>query len=229
MNQYSEEWFTFFLKEVPIAKTNLEVAFLTRQFPLNSNLLDLCCGDGRHAAPLSELGYDVTGIDCNEDAIRRAERRSSKSNFTIGDVRNHHLTSQSAHGIYCLWQSFGYYTTLENRRLLADWRRALKNKGRLVLDVYNRDFFLVKDGVRTTGSITESKRMKGNRLQVHLSYPNGKQDAFDWELYTLPELIKAGEEAGLELLLSCTGFDEANHVSAAEPRMQLVFETKLAH
>ena len=223
MNQYSEEWFDLFLKEVPVEKTRMEVAFLARQFPPKANLLDLCCGDGRHAALVAELGYDVTGIDFNENALKRAEKRGSKANFVLGDVRNHHLQDNSAHGIYCLWQSFGYYTTLENRRLLADWHRVLKPHGRLVLDVYNRDFFVGKDGARTTGKITESKRLKGNRLQVHLGYPNGAQDAFEWELFTLPELQRAGEEAGFTLLSSCTGFNEATPPNENEPRMQLVF------
>lgn len=223
VNQYSEEWFDYFLKEVPKEKTETEVAFLSRQFPPKANLLDLCCGEGRHAAALAALGYDVTGIDLNESALKRAEKRGSRANFVLGDVRNHFLPDQSAHGIYCLWQSFGYYTTLENRRLLKDWHRALKPGGKLVLDVYNRDFFQGKDGVRATGKVTESKRLKGNRLQVHLAYPNGTYDSFEWELFTLEELKRAGEEAGFTLLLSCTGFKEANAVNEKEPRMQLVF------
>jgi SAM-dependent methyltransferase len=226
INQYSDEWFDLFLKEVPKDQTGKEAAFLARQFPPKSNLLDLCCGEGRHAAALAGLGYDVTGIDLNENALKRAEKRASRANFVLGDVRNHHLQSGSVHGIYCLWQSFGFYTTLENRRLLADWQRALKPGGRLVLDVYNREFFIGKDGVRSTGGITESKRLKGNRLQVHLGYPNGVQDVFEWELFTLEELKRAGEEARFSLMLSCTNFDEGKPVSNNEPRMQLVFAVK---
>jgi len=224
LNQYSEEWFDYFLKEVPAQKTTLEVAFLARQFAPKSILLDLCCGEGRHAAPMAALGFDVEGIDLNERALQRAEKRGSRANFTLGDVRNHFLPDRSAHGIYCLWQSFGYYSTLENRRLLQDWQRALKPGGRLLLDVYNRDFFQGKDGVRSTGKVTESKRLKGNRLLAHLAYPNGTQDVFEWELFTLEELKRAGEEAGLTLVLACTGFDEAKSPNKHEPRMQVVFQ-----
>jgi len=224
MNDYSEDWYTEF--QSMANQTSEEVAFLKRQLPLSSHsiLIDLCCGDGRHTLPLSEDGYDITGIDRNEIALLRAEKKSPRSNFILGDVRNYHFPEKSAHGIFCLWQSFGFYTHMENRRLLADWRRILKDKGRLVLDVYNRDFFHGKDGVRSTGTVIESKQLKGNRLLVHLQYPNGKSDSFDWELYTLPELKKIGEECGLELISACSTFTEAHPVSENEPRMQLVFQ-----
>ncbi len=94
-----------------------------------------------------------------------------------------------------------------------------------MLDVYNREFFQGKDGVRTMGLVTESKRMKGSRLQVHLQYPNGKQDAFDWELFTKEELRTAGEQAGFKLVMTCSAFDENQPVSELEPRMQLVFQS----
>lgn len=222
-NIYSEEWFSHFLSQVPARQTAHEVAFLTRQLPAHANVLDLCCGNGRHSVPLAAAGFDITGLDKNEEAIRLALRQNSKANFILGDLRNHHLPDQSFHAILLLWQSYGYFTPMENRRLFGVWHKALKNDGRLILDVYNRDFFQGKDGVRATGNTTESKQLKGRRLLVHLQYANGKADAFDWELFTLPELRQIGEEAGFELLLACSGFDEAKPVNENEPRMQLVF------
>ncbi len=135
-NGYSDDWFSYFLQEMPEEKTKKEVEFLARQFSPGSSLLDICCGDGSHAAPLARIGYSVIGIDRNEGALRRAEKRNSSANFILGDVRNYQLPK--AKGAYCLWQSFGYFTSGENRRLLANWRAAVGPGGRLVLDVYNR-------------------------------------------------------------------------------------------
>jgi len=36
------------------------------QLPKQAKVLDLCCGSGRHAFILHQLGYDVTGVDLSE-------------------------------------------------------------------------------------------------------------------------------------------------------------------
>jgi cyclopropane fatty-acyl-phospholipid synthase-like methyltransferase len=37
-----------------------------------ARLLDLCCGHGRHAVPLAQLGYRVTGLDLSRTLLARA-------------------------------------------------------------------------------------------------------------------------------------------------------------
>jgi len=60
-------------------------------------ILDLCCGNGRYAIPLAELGYEVLGVDINQGMIssaqRWAEKRSEaghilKASFQVGDIVN---------------------------------------------------------------------------------------------------------------------------------------------
>lgn len=55
-----------------------------------TNVLELGCGTGGHAAELSKLGYCVTGIDRSESMIARARRRAECVNtkFIIGDLRD---------------------------------------------------------------------------------------------------------------------------------------------
>ena len=62
-NPYSARWFRVFLDTVSAAQTRVEVAFLSRQLPRPgyARVLDLFCGSGRHALPLAEQGYEVTG------------------------------------------------------------------------------------------------------------------------------------------------------------------------
>ena len=47
-----------------------ELAFLTRHLPREEfpTILDLCCGVGRHTAPLVAKGYHVVGIDRDYNA-----------------------------------------------------------------------------------------------------------------------------------------------------------------
>lgn len=41
-------------------------------------ILDLCCGNGRIAIPLAELGHKVVGVDINQDFISSAQERVEK-------------------------------------------------------------------------------------------------------------------------------------------------------
>lgn len=215
MNSYSDVWFHTFV--VPPEQTAKEVDFLVRQLPAHREVLDLCCGSGRHANALAERGYDVTGIDSKPGVFR-----PGKAYFILGDIRNYALPS--ARAILVLWQSFGFFTAPENRRLVEQWSSVLKPKGRLILDVYNRDFFLGKDGARTNGGIRETKKLRGRQLSVHLDYPGNKSDDFQWEVFTEAELTDLARQCGLTKVLACSNFQEDQPVSAHSPRMQLVFE-----
>jgi 2-polyprenyl-3-methyl-5-hydroxy-6-metoxy-1,4-benzoquinol methylase len=54
-----------------------------------ANVLDVGCGDGRHARVLAERGHAVTGIDISERLIERARRevRSQGAVFELADAR----------------------------------------------------------------------------------------------------------------------------------------------
>jgi len=64
-NEYTRQWFEVFLETMPGELTRAEVAAIEDRLPRPEfvKVLDICCGPGRHAAALSERGYDVTGID----------------------------------------------------------------------------------------------------------------------------------------------------------------------
>ena len=57
-NSYSAAWFAHFHEGIPESRTAQEVAFVTWHCPLASfpRILDVCCGMGRHARALAELG-----------------------------------------------------------------------------------------------------------------------------------------------------------------------------
>ncbi|MGZ3661866.1 MAG: class I SAM-dependent methyltransferase [Bdellovibrionota bacterium] len=231
-NDYSDLWFATFLAPISPVQTAAEAQFVARQLPLATHpeLLDLCCGSGRHSIALARMGYGVTGVDHNEKAIREAEKNAGSLNATFihGDIRTFELLR--VNGILVLWQSFGFYSPMENRRLLEKWRGLLHPGGRLVLDVYNRAFFEGKDGERIAktprGEIIETRRLRGSQLSVRLTYPSRESDHFQWEIFDEPGLVKLAEECGFSLRIACRSFDEALPPSPLEQRMQLVFERK---
>jgi len=81
-------------------------------------ILDVMCGNGRHALYLAEKGYQVIGLDLSpvfiKDAIKRAEKMGVKDNvsFIIGDIRDlPHIVSKYSpfDGVINFWTSIGYY------------------------------------------------------------------------------------------------------------------------
>ncbi len=232
VNQISELWFRTFLDTVDPAQTAAELAFLQRQLPLPDyrRLLDLCCGPGRHAAALAERGYDVTGIDRDPAVIERArEVCGSRATFIQADVRRIADLAQVWDGIIIMWASFGYFTAQENLDLLAEIRRHLAPRGRLVLDVYNHDFFSLNQGerrvVRGGLEVIEHKQLVGDRLNVELRYVGHHVfDRFSWQVFRPADLLDTAKTLGFEPLLLCAQFNEGVAVTTTHGRMQLVLE-----
>ena len=226
---YSRQWFTTFLRHIDESVVRREVAFITRQIGTSKSVLDLCCGPGRHMAPLAEQGYDVVGLDLDESALHDARRRAPASAFIRGDMRRLPLASSSLDAVLCMWQSFGHFDADTNVAALAEMARVLRPMGRLLLDVYHRDFHAARLGERTIerdgARVREQRSMSNERLRAVLTYEDGSNDVFDWRLYVPDELAELGSRSGLKLELACAEFEEAKPASAEHARMQLVFST----
>lgn len=242
-NAYSRRWFTTFLGHIDETIVEREVAFLERQLPRDSyaRVLDLCCGPGRHLAPLSARGYTVTGLDRDAAALATARGLTpvGKRSATLagGDMTALPFGEGSFDAVICLWQSFGYLDADGNRDVLAGMRRVLRPAGQIVLDLYHHDFYAKREGRREMERgptrVVETRRMHGTRLHVHLSYQardTGEvgEDDFDWLLYRPNELTELASKIGLATRLACTNFDELRPPSEDEPRMQLVLQDQRA-
>ncbi len=85
MNAYSSLWFKTFLETIPDSQTEKEAAFVERCLPRAkyTRILDLCCGEGRHARLLAARGYSVIGLDRDVSVIEIA-RDTTKSAYAIG-------------------------------------------------------------------------------------------------------------------------------------------------
>src|SRR5690242_19952455 len=57
--------------------------------PAGSRLLDVPCGQGRHAHLLAEAGFDVDGLDYSRELLQRARERGTgpRLRYTRGDMR----------------------------------------------------------------------------------------------------------------------------------------------
>ena len=229
-NTYSPAWFDFFHVGIAGARTEQETAFIRHACPLPgfARVLDVCCGMGRHARALAALGYAVTGVERDPRAVAAAREHGGGPNYVQADVRDYRPDPASADAAVIMSQSFGYFDPDTNRDLLARLGQALRPGGRLVLDLWNPEFFVPRQGQRTfalpAGNVRETTRLEAGRLFSRLDYPGGGQDAFEFQTFTAAEMARFAGPLGLRLATACTDFDADSAPSPDKPRIQFVLE-----
>jgi len=229
-NAYSRRWFEFFHIGIGDTRTIQEATFVCRCAPLPDfrRLADVCCGMGRHARALSSRGYSVIGVDRDADAIAKARELAGGPSYVHADIRDYRPAPAAFDVAIVMSQSFGYFDPTTNRDVLARLAAGVREGGRVILDLWNQEFFAAHQGEReletASGAVRERKRLNGDRLFVQLDYPDGVHEEFEWQLFTPAKIISLAQSVGMGLLLACTDFDSTITPSATKPRIQFVLE-----
>ncbi|MBN2290672.1 MAG: methyltransferase domain-containing protein [Candidatus Glassbacteria bacterium] len=133
--------------------TRTEVDLFTEILGLTpeDNILDLCCGQGRHSLEMARRDFDnIEGLDRSHYLIQKARAQSRKeglsAKFKEGDARKLPYQADNFDVVMILGNSFGYFETVkDDMRVLKEVLRVLKPWGRLLIDVtdgeYLRDHF----------------------------------------------------------------------------------------
>lgn len=114
---------------------------IQKNCPGTERVLDLCCGTGEHAMKMTELGYQVTGIDLSKDMLAVAVEKTEKAGYSIdfihGDV-NHFETPTRFKAAYCLGYTFLYMTTHQKAKEFFDAvNKTLEPGGVFIVDFIN--------------------------------------------------------------------------------------------
>ncbi|MDV2481623.1 methyltransferase domain-containing protein [Methanoculleus sp. Wushi-C6] len=108
-------------------------------------VLDLCCGQGRHTLELVRRGYNAEGLDQSHYLIQRARSTAKREGLSVrfreGDARRLPYRTDTYDTVLILGNSFGYFDSVEeDLRILAEIRRILKPRGRVLLDVADGEY-----------------------------------------------------------------------------------------
>ncbi|KAF9943079.1 hypothetical protein BGZ67_007724 [Mortierella alpina] len=186
-----------------------------------TQILDLCCGQGRHILKLAELypHLELYGHDQSQYLVELAKTRAAASNlssrtqFTIGDCRSVPHLDNSFALVMVMGNSFGYFATHNaNMELLKEIRRVLKPGGCAVLDIvdgaYMRENFSARgwEWVDDTMIACRERELSKDKKrlisrEVIISTGTGViRDQFYAEcLYSKDEIHHLVQEAGLEV------------------------------
>lgn len=180
------------------------------QLPRGADVLDLCCGMGRHSLALSDFGYHVTGVDLSDVLLAEAKKLDvdSRVKWVKGDMRNVPL-SDTYDAVVNLFTSFGYFAEdEENARVIQEIHRLLKPGARFIIDFLNPFYVaehLVPYSKRQDGSLTieEHRSIENNFVKKNIIIREaGSMERHYTEqvkLYGLPQLKDMIGQAGLEV------------------------------
>ena len=130
-------------------------------FKKNSKIIDIACGKGRHSLFLSELGYDVTGLDLSKNSIKHAKQFEKENlKFDVADMRETYKKNSFDISLN-LFTSFGYFNNKEdNFSAIKAMSENLKNDGILIID------FLNSKKVISNLIKTETKEIDGVQFNI---------------------------------------------------------------
>ncbi len=139
--QYLREYAPLFTPE----RDRREVARLIEilGLPVGARVLDVPCGQGRHAHLLAEAGLDVTGLDYSIHLLAAARRRGTARNlrYVRGDMRNLPTRwTDRFDAVVNLFTSFGFFLDpSDDARVIGEFARVLRPGGTLVWHGGSRD------------------------------------------------------------------------------------------
>jgi SAM-dependent methyltransferase len=113
------------------------------ELPAGSRLLDLACGQGRHAHLLAEAGFNVDGLDLSADLLALARERGTgaRLRYTRGDMRK--LPARWTgrfDAVVNLFTSFGFFADADDdAQVIRDCARVLKPGGVMIWHGGSRD------------------------------------------------------------------------------------------
>ncbi|MBI2925628.1 MAG: class I SAM-dependent methyltransferase [Verrucomicrobia bacterium] len=124
-------------KCVSAEQTRAEADFLEKTLGPKTRLLDVPCGNGRHALELARRGCRVTGLDISkefvEEASGGAKAEGLPADFICGNMKA--LPWQAEFdGAFCFGNAFGYLEFADMMAFVTGVARALRPGGRFVIE-----------------------------------------------------------------------------------------------
>ncbi len=238
---FQRDWYRRFVPNLDPELTARQVEFVVQALELHpqASLLDLACGHGRHALPMAQKGFAVTGLDLSAYHLRVARKAARQAGVRLrlvqSDMRDIPFQAEFD-AVINMYTAFGYFETdEEDFRVIEAVSGALKPGGRFLIDTINREWlmrhFQPSRGSELPDGSVWVERPRFDPLtsraesQWLLVTPGGRRKRHTIRLrwYTLTELAKMLSRAGMTVRQVWGGFDGQEY-GLDSPRMIVLAE-----
>lgn len=237
---FSKAYYNFFARHLTQERTEKEVDFLEVSVPIKKNMmiLDLGCGFGRHSIELAKRGYKVVGVDRSNELLEIARENAKKEGlinleFYCMEYKDLSQINYLFDVVLCLYTSFGLNSYKEDRETLKEVYKILKPKGKLLIDIENREA-LLRHFIPYSWDIMEDfVLLTEHKFEPETGYYTSRRIIFERStgeareyirkiyLYTASELSNLLEDTGFKVI-KFIGDYEGHKYSIASRRLILL-------
>lgn len=175
------------------------------------DVLDLCCGPGRHSVVLAKKGFNVTGVDRSPFLLgiarERGEREGVDVEWVQEDMREF-VRSDAYDLVLNMFTSFGYFEDKsDDQRVLRNIHQSLRKDGVFLIDVIGKEY-LARVFQPTTSHEAPDGSLRIERHEVYDDWSRVRNEwvlikgddvrrfTFDHTIYSAQELKDRLAEAG---------------------------------
>lgn len=206
------------------------------QPPAGSSMIDIACGEGRHALSLAEKGYEVAGIDLATASIQKARQYQLPNlSFYVQDMRLPFYINYFDYA-FNFFTSFGYFDSPRDHQAAAhQFANCLKPGGTLVIDYLNevksRKELVPEETVQRDERTFHIKRFidEGYFIkEICFEDAEGKSRHYQERVaaFGLKDFERLFGNSGLSLKQTFGDYALGAFDAARSPRLILIFEKK---
>ena len=191
----------------------------------DAQILDLCCGQGRHTLALAARGFkNVTGLDRSHYLIAKARQTVKREGFELtfreGDARKLPFANDHFDFVIIPGNSFGYFeSSKEDELVLHEIHRVLKPGGWMLLDItdgefvrhnfeprswewIDRNYFVCRERCLSD----DRRRLISREVITHTGKGVVSDQFYAERLYTSSQMQQLLEKAGYDEIEHCEPF-----------------------
>ena len=212
-----ETFFPYIFPETRFAAATEQIEKLLTLIEFQGkDILDLCCGPGRHSVYLAQKGFAVTGVDRTDFLLEKARERANEANTSVEWVQEdmRRFVRPDAFDLAInLFTSFGYFDDKgEDLLVLRNLHRSLRPGGICVIDILGKERL-----AKTLQPVTADEEADGALLiQRHEIFDDWTRIRNEWILikegtarsFRFHHTIYSGQE--LKDLMRKAGFDRVH-------------------
>lgn len=180
-----------------------EVNFLKKFINKTDKIIDIGCGTGIHASLLEKDGYNIDGLDLNQEMLDIAKNRLSSNiyNQNILDIN----INNKYNIIISMFAVINHLKdTIELEQALLNLKKILLPNGKIIIDLHNPKSSGTKtdsyDNMKRTMTWIYNKESKIEKSNIIFEIDNQiYNDSHIFRIFTIEEITKSCEKIDLKV------------------------------